>query len=182
MPPGVVSFAVHSGLPPVSYWTRCHLHQLKSALLGTTQSKIIREVCIPPGRRLEFCTSQLNNKVITNRFMWNWNEKRGPLLDLSLVMWLPQPMRTSPSGSVWSLLGQSRCEKQGGGGFRGREGEKGVSSEYQSQIFTLLSFHTHNIPLTQRLWLSLPPLYHELSAHLVFSLFFLPQTLQFTFN
>lgn len=41
--------------------------------------------------------------------------KSDHFVDLSLVMWLTQPMRTSPSGSVWSLLGQSGCEKQEGG-------------------------------------------------------------------
>lgn len=60
----------------------------------------------------ELCAMWPSNKAITSGFKWNWNKKSGPLLGFSLVTWPWQPMRSSSSGSVWSLLGQSRCVNQ----------------------------------------------------------------------
>lgn len=166
MPPGAVSFTIHSGLPPVSYWTRCHLSISSNQPFWARHSQKSSERCASPqeGDRNSAPSGWVIKLLLTGSCGIEM-KKSGPLLDLSLVMWLPQPIRTSPSGSVWGLLGQSRCEQREGGG-------KGVSTEFQSHIFTLLSVHTYIIPLAQRLWLSLPPLYHVLSAHFVFSPFF----------
>lgn len=74
-------------------------------------------------------------------------------------MWLAQPMRTSPCGSVSSLLGQSRCEKQEGVGLKGGR-EKGEFAQCTTHKFTPSAFsHTVHYPFCTTP-LSLPPLYH----------------------
>lgn len=75
---------------------------------------------------------------------------------------MTQPIRNRDSGSMQSLLGQTRCEKKEGPQQTAKVGEKGVRTEYHLQIFTPLSYFSRHLSLM-----------HDLPAfHLVFIIFF----------
>lgn len=115
MPPGVVSFTVHSGLPPVSHLTRCHLSVGSDQSRPSHQSfghrqKRIKNTAMgfpaqPRGRRWEFCSVWLSDAVIANRFLWYWNRYTEKKVTIFLIwVW------SRDSHSQWGPVLLVQCE------------------------------------------------------------------------
>lgn len=136
MPPGVVSFTIHSGLPPVSFLTLCHFLSagisltVPFGLLGMTQTKTQKRDSL-----------RISEEGDGNSAACDWVIH---LLQTGSNGIETSFLRTNLSGTVWSLLGQSRCEKRG---VKGRERKKGFAQSTSCKFSPSSAFsHTVHYP------------------------------------